>query len=76
MSLTPTPGPPGSLTPAQELRHIALPAQGGAAELVVQSQEQIEEAVEPRAAAGLAPTQLLQSAKPLLHGCTRVLRRG
>lgn len=53
--LPPPTVPPGPLTPAQELRHIALPPQGGAAELVVQPQQQIQEAVEPRAAAGLAP---------------------
>lgn len=63
--------PPGPLTPAQELRHIALPPQGGAAELVVQPQQQIQEAVEPRAAAGLAPRQPLQRAQPPLHGCGR-----
>lgn len=60
---------PWPLTPAQKLRHIALPAQGGAAELVVQPQQQIQEAVEPRAAIGLAPYQLLQRTQPLLHSC-------
>lgn len=69
VSLGPPPSiPPGPLTPAQELRHVALPPQGGAAELVVQPQQQVQEAVEPRAAAGLAPCQLLQRAPPLLHG--------
>lgn len=65
--------PPGPLTPAQELRHVALPPQGGAAELLVQPQKQIQEAVEPRAAAGLAPRQPLQRAQPPVHGCGRSL---
>ena len=68
---TPRTVPPGPLTPVQELRHVALPPQGGAAELVVQPQQQIQEAVEPRAAAGLAPHQPLQRAQPPLHGCGR-----
>lgn len=66
--------PPESLTPAQELRHAALPPQGGAAELVVQPQQQIQEAVESRAAAGLAPHQLLQRTQPPLHGSAEALR--
>lgn len=67
----PTSGPPVPLTPAQELRHVALPPQGGAAELVVQPQQQIQEAVEPRAAAGLAPRQPVQRTQSPLHGCGR-----
>lgn len=63
--------PPESLTPAQELRHVALSPQGGAAELVVQPQQQIQEAVEARAAAGLAPRQQFQRMQPPLHGCGR-----
>lgn len=64
----PTSVPPRPLTPAQELRHVALPPEGGAAELVVQPQQQIQEAVEPGATAGLAPRQPLQCAQPPLHG--------
>lgn len=67
----PTSVPPGSLTPAQELRHVALPPEGGAAELVVQPQQQIQEAVEPGATGGLAPRQPLQRTQPPLHGCGR-----
>lgn len=62
------PRPPGPLTPAQELRYVALPPQRGAAELMVQPQQQIQEAVEPGSAAGLAPSQPLQRAQPPLHG--------
>lgn len=60
---------PGPLTPAQKLRHVTLPAQGGAAELLVHPQQQIQEAVEPWAATSFAPYQLLQRTQPLLHGC-------
>lgn len=39
--LPPSCVPPVPLTPVQELRHVALPPQGGATELVVQPQEEI-----------------------------------
>lgn len=61
-----------SLTPGQELLHVPLPPQGGAAAFLVDAQQQVEERLQPRVASGplarLRREQLPQSSQAPLHG--------